>query len=318
MSILVTGATGFVGANLLLQLAKTEENLHVFIRENSDVWRIKSIADKINFHYCDLTDKENVKILVSKIKPRKVFHVATYGGYPNQTDFSRVVSTNFLGTASLLDACISEDLECFINTGTSSEYGIKDKRMSENDVPEPIDAYGVTKTAATLYCQSIAKRQNSRIFTLRLFSPYGYLEDSARLIPYVVKNCLDNRELQLSNPDFVRDFIFIEDVIRAYLKVAQTADRLEPGEILNVGSGVQHNLKEVVDIITDLIGYRKEPKWGERPGRPQDAANTWVADIERIKQNTGWIPRTPLLDGIAKTITWFKNHQSQELLERRT
>ena len=157
-----------------------------------------------------------------------------------------------------------------------------------------------------------------RIFTLRLFSPYGYFEDSNRLIPYVIKNCVDNKELQLSNPNFVRDFIFIEDVIDAYLKVAETANRLTAGEIFNVGSGKQHNLQEVVDIIKTLTNYRKESKWGERAGRRRDTANVWEADIEKIRMNTAWVPKTSLPDGIAKTITWFKNHANEQLSKQRT
>jgi nucleoside-diphosphate-sugar epimerase len=318
MSVLVTGATGFVGANLLRALAKREKNLHILLRKTSDVWRIKDIVDEVSAHYCDLTDKNKVRTLVSEVSPKKVFHLAMYGGYSHQDDFSKIVATNFLGTVNLLDACVSEGFEYFINTGTSSEYGVKKSRMAENDVPEPIDPYGVTKTAATLYCQSVAKRHNLRIFTLRLFSPYGYFEDSNRLIPYVIKNCLDNKELRLSNPNFVRDFIFIEDVIDAYLKVAETANRLTTGEIFNVGSGKQHNLQEVVDIIKTLTNYRKESKWGERAGRHRDTANVWEADIEKIRRNTAWVPKTSLPDGIAKTITWFKNHANEQLSKQRT
>jgi nucleoside-diphosphate-sugar epimerase len=318
MSVLVTGATGFIGANLLHALAKREKNLHIFLRETSDVWRIEDIVDNVNVHYCDLTDKNKVNALVSEVSPKRVFHLAMYGGYPHQDDFSKIVATNFLGTVNLLDACIGEALECFINTGTSSEYGVKKGRIAENDVPEPVDPYGVTKTAATLYCQSVAKRNNLRIFTLRLFSPYGYFEDSNRLIPYVIKNCLSNKELRLSNPNFVKDFIFIEDVIDAYLKVADAANRLSAGEIFNVATGQQHNLREVVDTIKTLTNYRKESKWGERAGRYHDTTNAWEADIEKIRRSTAWVPKTSLSKGIAKTITWFKSHAKEKSSRQRT
>jgi nucleoside-diphosphate-sugar epimerase len=317
MSILITGATGFVGANLLRTLAKKERNIHIFLRETSDTWRIKDIMNKVDAHYCNLIDKKNIKALVSEIRPKKIFHSAVYGGYPHQTDFSKIVATNFLGTVNLLDACTSEGFEYFINTGSSSEYGIKKSSISENDVPEPIDPYGVTKTAATLYCQSVAKRHNSRIFTLRLFSPYGYFEDLNRLIPHVIKNCLSNKELQLSNPDFVRDFIFIEDVIDAFLTVADAAHNLRAGEIFNVGSGKQHNLREVVELVKTLTNCRKEARWGLRSGRKHDAANVWEANIEKIKRNTGWTPKVSLPEGISKTITWFKNQPNEQAPQQR-
>jgi nucleoside-diphosphate-sugar epimerase len=312
MTVLVTGATGFVGANLLRELAKTEKHIHIFLRETSNTWRIKDILDQVTINYCDLADRKNVAVQVAEVQPDIIFHAATYGGYPNQTDFFQIASPNFLGTANLLDACVKEGFECFINTGTSSEYGIKEHRMIENDLPEPGDTYGVTKTAATLYCQSVAKRCSSKIFTLRLFSPYGYFEDSNRFVPYVMQNCLENMDLELSNPNFVRDFIFMEDIVEAYLTVAKAANRLAQGDVFNVGSGKQHNLKEIVDLITALTGYTKKAKWGSRATRQRDTTDTWEADIEKIHQNTGWIPRTPLQDGIRKTLNWLKSTRNKE------
>jgi len=308
MTVLITGTTGFVGSNLLRALLKTEKEIHIFLRENSDFWRIRDIMNEVEIHYCNLTDKKCVKKQVTKIEPKKIFHLATYGGYPTQDDLSRITSTNFLGTANLLDACAQFDFDFFINTGTSSEYGTKKKPMRENDILEPVSSYGVVKAAATLYCQSVAKRCTSKIFTLRLFSPFGYFEGSNRLIPYVISNCLDNRELQLSNPNFVRDFIFIEDVIEAYFSLAKSAKHLATGEIFNVGSGCQRSLEEIVFKISGLTQYDKPARWGTKTPRQFDTSEIWEADIDKIKRDLKWEPKTSLEEGLRKTIKWFKNN----------
>jgi nucleoside-diphosphate-sugar epimerase len=313
MTVLLTGATGFVGANLLRALLKTEKDIHIFLRETSSPWRIKEILPQITIHTVDLTDREAVQKQVSKIKPKKIFHLATYGGYPDQEDFSKIALANFWGTANLLDACIKHDFEFFINTGSSSEYGIKQVAMSEDDVLVPASTYGVTKAAASLYCQSVAKKRGSKIFTLRLFSPYGYFEGSERLIPYVICHCLQNKQLELSNPGFVRDFVFIEDVVDAYIKVALASERLASGEIYNVGSGKQHTIKEVVDTIAALTGYCKPAGWGAKPARQADVAKMWEANITKIKTQTSWQPQHSLREGLSKTINWFENNTNQEL-----
>jgi nucleoside-diphosphate-sugar epimerase len=308
MTILLTGSTGFVGANLLRALLKREKEVHVFLRENSDIWRIRNIIGEAKVHYCDLVNRENVLKEVSKIGPSKIFHLATCGGYPDQNDFYKITTANFLGTANLLDACAQFDFDCFINTGTSSEYGVKTNPMREEDILEPVSTYGVAKAAATLYCQSVAKRCPSKIFTLRLFSPFGYFEGANRLIPYVINNCLSNQELELSNPRFTRDFVFVEDVIRAYFCLTKAAKDIANGEIFNVGSGRQHTIEEIVNTISSLTHYSKPAKWGAKAARVYDMTGKWEADIEKIRRIADWEPEISLEEGLTKTIKWFKNN----------
>jgi len=308
MRVLVTGATGFIGANLTRALVSEGHEVYILVRETSDLWRVSDVVDKVNKRYCDLTDRENTEKMILEIKPQIIFHFAIYGGYPFQKDSMKIINTNFIGTVNLLDACVEVGFECFVNTGSSSEYGVKDKAMSESDILEPIDDYGVAKAASTLYCQSVAKRYSLPIFTLRLFSPYGYYEAPTRLIPYLITSCLRNKEISLSKPDAVRDFIFIEDVIDAYFRLVEKRRNLLPGDIFNIGNGKQHNVKEVFEIISELTGYIKIPHWGKAEERESDVARVWQADITRAKEALKWSPTFTLRDGLEKTIQWFKNN----------
>ena len=308
MRVLVTGATGFIGANLVHSLVDKGYEVHIFLRETSDTWRINDIIGKVSKHYCDLTDRNKVKETIAEIKPQIIFHLAIYGGYPFQKNSIKIINTNFIGTVNLLSACVNNGFECFVNTGSSSEYGVKDKPMSESDILEPINDYGVAKAASTLYCQSVAKRYSLPVFTLRLFSPYGYYESPTRLIPYLITSCLQNKEINLSRPDTVRDFVFIDDVIDAYFRVVKESKNLKSGDIFNIGSGKQHNLKEVFEIISKLTGYVKMPHWGKANERESDIAKVWEADITKAKEILKWSPKFILKDGLEKDVQWFEKN----------
>ena len=306
--ILITGVTGFVGANLLRKLIDSKNDIHIIIRSTSNLWRINDIIDKVNTHICDLTNRENVENLVLKIKPQIIFHLAVYGGYQFQKESLKIINTNLIGTINLLDACCEIGFECFINTGSSSEYGIKNKPMSENDLLEPINEYGIAKAAATLYCQAIGRKKNLPIFTLRLFSPYGYYEGSTRLIPYLIISCLRGSDLNLANPYAVRDFNFVEDVIDAFIETYNNKENIFPGDIFNVGNAEQHSVQEVFELVKRLTGYKEEPHWGKAKLRDSDNAKVWIADNDKVKKIIGWKPLHNIENGLKKNIEWFEKH----------
>ncbi len=306
--ILITGATGFVGANLLRKLIDSKNDIHIIIRSTSNLWRINDIINKVNTHICDLTNRENVEKLVLKIKPEIIFHLAVYGGYQFQKESLKIINTNLIGTINLLDVCCKIGFECFINTGSSSEYGIKNKPMSENDLLEPINDYGIAKAAATLYCQALGRRKNLPIFTLRLFSPYGYYEEPTRLIPYLIVSCLKGNDLNLLNPYAVRDFNFIEDVIDAYIETYNNKENILPGDIFNVGNAEQHSVQKVFELIKRLTGYKKEPHWGKRKSRDSGNAKVWVANNNKIEKIIGWESQYNIKNGLKKTIKWIEKH----------
>lgn len=301
--ILITGSTGFVGACLTHKLIGSSYEVHSIIRRESNLWRIKNIIGKVNIHYVDLTDVNSLEKLIHNIKPNLIYHLATYGGYPFQDDLGKIIQTNIMGTVNLVKACSKIGFDCFINTGSSSEYGLKSKPMEEEDILKPINNYGFSKAAATLYCQAVAKRERLPIVTLRLFSPYGYYENRARLIPTVILSCLSEKNPKLSSPKAVRDFIFIEDVIGAYIKAMETSDI--GGEIFNIGYGQQQSAGEVVNKIVELTGNKVRPEWG-KVSNPRFEPKVWQANISKAKSILKWEPSYNLEEGLNKTIEWFE------------
>ncbi|MBI4727335.1 NAD(P)-dependent oxidoreductase [candidate division TA06 bacterium] len=304
MKVLVTGATGFVGACLTRRLVAIGHDVHICLRPRSDRWRIKDLKPDIKEHLADLRDADVIMNAVSQIQPEVVFHLATHGGFAGQSESADILETNILGTVNLLRACEKTGFNCFINTGSSSEYGPKTEPMNENDPLYPVGDYGVSKAAATLYCRSEAVRKKLPILTLRLFSPYGQWDDPRRFIPYVIKSLLRGESPELASPNSVRDYIFIDDVIDLFLKAAAIP---RPGGIFNVGSGQQHTTGDVVGMIAENIGQGAVLLWGKLDP-PRLEPLRWEADTASVKKSYDWDPATPLAKGLVKTVEWFRTH----------
>ena len=305
MRVLVTGATGFVGACLTRRLLDMGHEIHVFARQTANRWRIADIAPHVVLHDVDIRDAHAVEQTVSSIRPNNVFNLATYGGFSFQKDADAIYAANFLGTVNLVHACEKVGFDRFIHTGSSSEYGIKTEPMKESDLLEPLGDYAVSKAVATLFCRSAALQKGLPIITLRLFSPYGPWDDPQRLIPYVIASLLNGISPALSSPDSVRDYIFIDDVIDTYLAVMGAS--ITAGEIYNVGSGKQTSIGEVVDTISRNLDSGVMPKWGtESPKRPEP--NVWVADTGKMKTHFNWEAATSLESGLQQTVSWVREH----------
>jgi nucleoside-diphosphate-sugar epimerase len=305
MRILVTGATGFIGACLTRRLLYHGHEVHIFTRLESNRWRIFDLIPHLEEHNVDLRDGDRVETQINRVRPEVIFHLATYGGFASQNETSAIICSNFNGTINLLKACIRAGFELFVNTGSSSEYGIKSEPMTESDLLEPLNDYGVAKAAATLYCRSEAVRLKLPLVTFRLFSPYGPWDDPKRLIPYTLSILLRKESPRLANPAAVRDFIFIDDVIAAYMRALTGS--ITPGEIYNVGTGRQHSIAEVVGVICELVQGISNPCWGVRDvQRPEPAI--WVADVRKITAALDWAPLITLKDGLTRTAEWMKDH----------
>jgi nucleoside-diphosphate-sugar epimerase len=303
--ILITGATGFIGANLAHYFLRLGFDIHVFIRKDSHTWRIRGLLKKIKATRLDLLNARAVKNAVLKIRPAYIFHAASYGGNYLQIETKKMIAVNFIGTVNLITACGDLDYKLFVNTGSSSEYGIKSFPMKESDPLEPITDYGVSKAAGTLYAIGTAKREKRPIVTLRLFSPYGYYEGASRLVPTVIRAYLKGRDLKVSSSDSVRDFVFIEDVLSAYLKVTKNK-QAAAGEIINIASGRQNTVGDVVRITARLLGSKVKPQWGSIEN-PRYEPKHWQADITKAKKLLGWQPMFNLEQGLIKTIRWYES-----------
>lgn len=302
--ILITGATGFVGSNLLRRLVNATDEIHILTRPNSNTWRICDIIDKTYNHAVDLLESEKLKKILTEIQPDYIFHLANAGVYGGvSVSDEELVKVNLIGFINLISGLEEINYKGFINVGSSSEYGLKDRPMRETDFCEPMNTYGVTKLAATTCASFVAKIKNKPIVTFRLFSPFGLYDDHRRLITKTILDVLANKELTLTNPDAVRDYIFIEDIIELFLEAKDKADDFK-GEIFNVGTGKEHKISEVVDLIIKMINPGYKIKWEVASTRLWESKK-WEANMTKTFSAFNWRPRYSLEEGLKKTIEWF-------------
>lgn len=310
---LLTGATGFIGSNLARRALQDGHEVHLLVDAAHQTWRIEEIRDEVRLHEVDIADTERLKPLLRKIRPDWIFHLAVYGAYPTQVDWQRMIATNLLGTANLLDACLACGFETFINTGTSSEYGFKDHAPSEHESIDPGSHYAVTKAAATMHCRYVARNRNANVATLRLYSAYGPYEEPTRLMPTVVMRGLRGELPPLAAPEIARDYVHVDDVCEAYILAAMRSH--EAGAVYNVGTGIQTDLREVVKTARRVMAIPAEPKWGTMPNRDWDTS-VWVADNRKATEELGWRPRYTFAEGLAALVDWFVRNRELRALYR--
>ncbi|HEX8143154.1 MAG TPA: SDR family NAD(P)-dependent oxidoreductase [Pyrinomonadaceae bacterium] len=302
---IITGATGFVGANLARRLLSDGQEVHLLVRPSHSSWRIDSIRRQVQLHEVALEDSEALTQTVARIRPDWIFHLAAHGAYPSQTDLRRMIQTNLTGTINLVEACLKTGFEAFVNTGSSSEYGFKDHAPSEDEALEPNSHYGVTKASATLFCRYTAESRALHLPTLRLYSVYGPYEEPTRLVPRLITHGFRNELPPLVNPSIARDYVYVDDVTEAYILAAKRAGQQPHGAVYNVGTGIQTSLAEAVETARRVLLVECEPRWATMPERAWDTS-TWVADNRRIKEALGWRPTYTFEQGFRRTVEWLR------------
>lgn len=309
MRVAITGATGFIGANLARRALADGHEVHLLLRRGHDAWRIADIAASVRLHEVDLTDAAAVRDALAAARPEQLFHLAAYGAYAHQAEPGAAVRTNVLGTIVLLEAARAAGVGAFVYAGTSSEYGAKDHAPGEDEVLEPNSLYAVTKAAATAYCAFVARRDRARVVSLRLYSAYGPWEEPARLIPQLVLAGLEGRLPPLVDPKVARDFVYVDDVCDAF--VAAAGAERSPSPVYNVGTGVQTTLREAVEAACRVMAIREQPVWGSMPDRAWDTT-VWVSDPSRIARELGWRARVPFETGLLRTVEWLRQPATRE------
>jgi dolichol-phosphate mannosyltransferase len=307
MRALVTGAAGFVGANLVAALAAAGHEVVAWAHPGGDTWRLDELGAPAQVEAVELLDGEAIVAGVARARPDWIFHLAAHGAYSWQRDPERIMQTNLVSTVRLLAACRDRGFEAFVHAGSSSEYGFQDHAPAETELPAPNSDYAVMKASATLHCRFVAQREDLHAVTLRLYSVYGPWEEPGRLMPTLVARGLEGRLPPLVSPDTPRDFVSVRDADRAFLAAAERTD-VERGGVFNIGSGRQTTLREVVEVARRTLGIEAEPDWGTEPQRDWDAP-VWVGDPRKAAAELGWRAEDNLETGFAALGDWLRAHR---------
>ena len=306
-NILITGASGFIGANLVHDLINTKDQIHILIKKESNLWRLNNIISKCYVHFVDISKIKEVENVISEIKPETVYHCATYGVYPNQKDTQKIDQTNLIGTKNLVSSLAKNtDLKRLVNLGSVFEYGSKPGLIKETDSTQGLDHYGKSKILQTKIIEDLSQQHNLPAVTLRIFTAYGNFEEPGRLISDIMVAIIKKNPIKILSSSAMRDFIYINDVIDALKKIS-----VKPGingEIFNVGSGHASSVENIVNLVCNITNTDSEVIWQDKNDREYDKAGTkGYADIQKIEK-IGWKPKISLEDGLEKTYEWFKKN----------
>ncbi len=304
MRALVTGAAGFLGANLVRHLHAAGHEVIALTRSREAAWRLEEVVTEVRVLELDLHDTAAIGQVVANTEPQWVFHLAAHGAYSWQRDLEAMIAVNVAATAALLDAARAAGVQAFVNAGSSSEYGLKAHAPREDDWLEPNSHYAITKAAGS-HLTALAVAEGLPAVTLRLYSIYGPWEDPGRLVPALVREATRGGLPSLVGPETARDFVYVDDCCEALLRAAERGAPAGPGATLNIGSGVQTRLKELVEVARGALGVAAEPQWGTMGQRGWDT-NVWVSNPRAALELLDWKATTGIGDGLARTAAWLR------------
>ncbi len=201
-------------------------------------------------------------------------------------------------------------IACYVHAGSSSEYGDNCSGPHEGMLPAPNSDYSVSKVACANLLNFYGTKRKFPCANLRLYSVYGPMEDSSRLLPTLIRKGMDGQLPEFVNPAISRDFVYVDDVAEAFVDTALNLTEAHYGESFNIGSGCKTTIGEVAAIACKTFGIEGQPQFS-MPDRHWDVAD-WFANIDRAGSVIGWKPRTCFQDGLARMVEWYRNLENKE------
>jgi nucleoside-diphosphate-sugar epimerase/glycosyltransferase involved in cell wall biosynthesis len=301
--VMVTGASGFIGANLFKTLAVVRDDVYAVVRRGKN-WRLAEIRDE-NIIAADLNDYAATKNLVDGIGPQTVFDCASYGAYSFEDEAGLIYQTNIQSIVNLASLLAKRTCAAFIHAGSSSEYGANCSAPPEDSVCEPNSHYAVSKVAVASYLRYMGKFRKFPCANLRLYAVYGPYEDSSRLIPTLLRHALAGNLPPFVDPCTSRDFIHVDDVCAAFIRAATAMQPGLYGESFNIGTGIKTTIADLAETTRRVFGVSAEAKFGSMEGRTWDLPD-WYADPSKAIAKLGWKPEIGLEQGLRSTADWVK------------
>jgi len=300
--ILITGSSGFIGSHIISGISP----------EQFEIYELKS----------DLLDFKDVSEEIRSVNPNIVIHLAAktevqYSFY-NQTEFSQV---NYVGSVNLIESIIKQcdNFENFVFASTMEVYGwqpISDEikknnkavtqvAFDENTEPHPNAPYSVAKLAVEKYIEYVSRTHNFPYTIIRQTNTYGRKDNDFFVTEQIITQMLKNKnEINLGYAYPYRNFLYIDDLVEAWLCVIQNTDKVR-GNTYTLGPNEPIQINEYADIIAKKIEWYGKINWDTKQSRPGEIY--WLnSNNNLITKHIGWTPKTSLNDGLDKTISHWK------------
>lgn len=309
MKILITGAAGFIGSHTAERLKDLGhevvgvDNFSPYYSVELKQLNAKALKDKgVSIINQDLRSEGLITVLPLDID--YIFHFAAQPGISSTSTFEDYFSNNIIATKNLIDYAMEcKQLKLFINIGTSSIYGLE-ATFPENFAPEPASHYGVTKLAAEQMVLQKNREEKFKSCSLRLYSVIGPRERPEKMYTKLIELGLRDEAFPLfeGSDAHLRSFTYVGDIVDGIVSVIGNEDNVS-GEIINLGTEVEHTTKEGIEAVEQVLG--KKIKLNVIAKRAGDQLRT-KANIDKARKLLNYNPQTTLLEGVKAQVAWYK------------
>lgn len=315
MNVLVTGAAGFIGSNLVHYLREVRPEWNIvaldLLTYAGNLENIAAVLDEksVRFAKGDICDEEFVENLFAKGKFSLVMHLAAESHVDRSIHGAAAfVRTNVQGTQVLLDAAKRHGIKRFVHVSTDEVYGSLGPtgRFYETTPLDPTSPYSASKAASDLIALAFNKTYGMDVVVTRCTNNYGPYQFPEKLIPLFVSNLLEGKKVPLYGDGMnVRSWLYVKDHCEAILLVAEKG---RAGEVYNIGGTEEAEIpnKIVTETILKLLGKGEEmiERVADRPAHDR----RYAVSIDKIKSELGWSPRTQFEAGIKHTVAWYQTN----------
>jgi nucleoside-diphosphate-sugar epimerase len=300
VTVLVTGAAGFVGSAVVRQLVGSGAEVAALVRPGSPRPRLADLEDKVRMIEADLVDTEAIAAQLAAARPAACIHAAWYAE-PGQYLASPKNLDSLRASLSLIEELAKVGCKHVVALGTCFEYEIGSEPLREDSPTRPSTLYAASKLAFMLVAAQRAPQLGMGFAWARLFYQYGPREDGRRLVPAAIKALTEGREFPTSDGSMVRDYLHISDVASGLFALSE--HRLEGA--FNVCSGEAVTIAGLMQTLGELLGRPELIRLGAFPKRDWDPMYV-CGDSRRLRTEARWSPRYTLHDGLASMIEWCK------------
>lgn len=302
--IIIFGAGGFIGINLLLAILRFRTDVIGISRDAKHSWRFRTacISSK-NLLTCNMSERKSLERVIRNIAPQTIFNLAAYGAYANQADVEKIYETNFSSTISLLEIAKQSGFHAYIHAGSQSEYGLNASAPKENEELIPNSHYAVSKVSDYFLLKYYGKIEKLPVVHLRLYSAYGPWEEPDRLISVLLASARHGKFPLFVDSSISRDFVYIDDIVNAFILAAGNIHKQIYGDVFNVATGKQTTIKQLAYLAKNMFHIKENPHFGSMKNRKWDLVK-WYGNGNKMKKVFYWKPQYNIKMGLRETANW--------------
>jgi NAD dependent epimerase/dehydratase len=311
--VLVTGADGFIGSHLAERLVVEGAGVRAFCFYNSSGSRgwleglPAEVAGEMEFVLGDIRDDRQVRDTCRDVDI--VFHLAALVSIPySYAAPASFVDTNIRGTLNVLEGARDAGCGRIIHTSTSEVYGTPDTIPIREDHPlRGQSPYSATKIAADKLCEAYARSFGTPVVVLRPFNTYGPRQSARAVLMTILSQLLAGKQrVSLGSVTPRRDLTYVGDTVDAFVRAGSA--QIEPGEVIQLGSGQACSIREVFDVACRVLGIQAEIEQSAERVRPAASeVQVLLSDPSRAAERLGWKAETTLESGIEMAASWLRN-----------